>query len=237
MTTPNDDTPLAVINDAMHDAGYLQKGQVPNGEDIASNMRRLRDIINFEMTQGIKLFLTVDTPVVLTAGTGLYSFGPNGTVPMVKPEKIIEGYYMDSNGVRRQMIPLSWDDYIRLGQVNQQGPVSQYLEDRQPFQINVTLWLIPDTTAAAGTVHLLFRVQATNPVTLTETVQFPPEWRMFLRWALAEDISTGQPTTIMTKCSTNAERYRTALEAWDVEEAPTSFQPDPRGQYAQGRFR
>lgn len=237
MTTPNDDTPYAVINDAMHDAGYLQKGQTPNGEDVASNMRRLRDIINFEMTQGVKLFLTVDAPVVLTAGVGVYSFGPLGTVQMTKPQKIIEGYYMDSNGVRRQLIPLAWDDYIRLGQVNQTGPVSQYLEDRQPNQINVTLWLIPDATAAAGSVHFLFRVQATNPVTLTETVQFPPEWRIFLRWALAEDISTGQPTSVISRCQVNAERYRQALEGFDVEEAPTSFQPDPRGQYNQGRFR
>ncbi len=97
--------------------------------------------------------------------------------------------------------------------------------------------MIPDAEAATGTAHLLLQVQATNFTNLTETMNFPIEWRMFLRWALAEELSTGQPTTIMERCSNMCSKYREALEAWDVEDAPTQFTSDQRGQYATGNFR
>jgi hypothetical protein len=236
MTAPASNTPYAIINDAMHDAGYLMQGQTANGEQLAKYMRQLEDMINFRQTKGLKLFLNVDTQVTLVVGQALYSFGPAGTVQMTKPLRIVEGYYIDSNGVRRPLIPLAWNDWIKLGQVNQLGPVTQYLVDKQPAVLNVTLWLIPDATAATGSVHFLFQIQVTNPISLTETMQFPIEWRMALRWGLADDISTGQPAAVVANCAAKAAFYWDALENWDVEDAPTQFQPDSRSQYVTRRF-
>lgn len=240
MTAPNRNTPAAIIADAYFDAGKLQAGDTPTSEQIAMASSRLIDIINFEQTQGIKLWLNVDTEVTLAEDQGTYVFGPlaaGATVDMTKPLRVIEAYYKDEDDIRRPLVPLSWDDYIRLSQVNQTGQINSYFVNKKQSVLSVFFWLIPDETAATGTAHLLFQVQVTNFTSLTETMNFPIEWRMFLRWALAEELSTGQPSTIMDRCSNMAQRYRDALEGWDVEDVGTQFTPDQRGQYATGNFR
>ena len=68
-------------------------------------------------------------------------------------------------------------------------------------------------------------------------MNFPIEWRIALRWGLADELATGQPQSIMDRCQQRAISYRTMLEDWDVEDAPTRFTPDSRGQYSMGKFR
>ena len=74
--------------------------------------------------------------------------------------------------------------------------------------------------------ELLCQEQALAPISLDETVSFPVEWYMALRWALADDLATGQPQLIMERCERKAAAYREMLEDWDVEDAPTFFQPN-----------
>lgn len=237
MTAPNTNTPLTIINDAYFDAGLTQEGQAPNSEQLVMGMRKLTDLINLWQTQGLKLWLLEDLSVSLTAGVGTYTFGPLGSTVMTKPLRVIEAYYQDTNSIRRPLVPLSWNDYVRLSQVTQQGQINSYFVDKQQTQLSVFFWLIPDTTAATGSTHLLIQKQVTNFVNLTETMNFPIEWRIALRWGLADELATGQPQAIMDRCAQRALTYRTALEDWDVEDAPTRFAPDSRGQYVTGGFR
>lgn len=237
MTAPNPNTPIAIISDAYFDAGLTQEGQSPNSEQIVTGMRKLTDIINLWQTQGLKLWLNVDTTVPLVAGTGTYTFSPTGTVIMPKPPRAIDAYYMDSNGIRRPLIPLSWNDYIRLSQVNTTGQINSYFVNKKQEELSVFFWLIPDATAATGTAHLLLQTQVTNFISVIETMNFPIEWRIALRWGLADELATGQPQSIMDRCQQRAISYRTMLEDWDVEDAPTRFSPDSRNQYSMGKFR
>jgi len=243
MTTPDINTPYAIITDAMMDAGKLQEGDDPSPEQLASNMRRLRDIINTCQTQGLKLFLNQDITVPLVAGQATYTFGPSGDVVMTKPLRVIQGYYLFTTGsIRRPLTPLAWNDYLTLGQAGiaaaNQGAINSYFVDKKATPLSVTFWLCPDTTEAAnGAVHLLMQIQAANPISLVETTAFPEEWRMYLRWALADDISTGQPQAIMDRCTQRAQSYRTMLENWDVEDARTNFAPDMQRGYPTGGFR
>jgi hypothetical protein len=237
MTAPNPNTPIAIISDAYFDAGLTQEGQSPNSEQIVTGMRKLTDIINLWQTQGLKLWLNVDTTVPLVAGTGTYTFSPTGTVIMPKPPRAIDAYYMDSNGIRRPLIPLSWNDYIRLSQVNTTGQINSYFVNKKQEELSVFFWLIPDATAATGTAHLLLQTQVTNFISVIETMNFPIEWRIALRWGLADELATGQPQAIMDRCQQRAISYRTMLEDWDVEDAPTRFSPDSRNQYSTGKFR
>lgn len=243
MTMPSDNTPYAIIYDAMLDAGKLEEGGVPTPEALAKNMRRLRDLINTWQTQGLKLWVNVDTAVPLVAGTPTYSFAPTGDVDMTKPLRVLQGYYLfTTTNVRRQLTVLSWNDYLTLGQAGNltgnQGPINSYFVNKQQSSLDVTFWLCPDTTEAAnGQAHVLLQCQVTNPVNLTETMNFPVEWRMALHWGLSDDISTGQPESVIQRCAQKAQMYRTMLEDWDVEDAPTQFQPDSRMQYVTGSFR
>ncbi len=237
MTTPNTNTPISIISDAYFDAGLLQEGQAPNSEQIVSGMRKLQDLVNLMQTQGLKLWLNVDTSVTLVSGQSTYTFGSAGTVTMPKPPRVIDAWYADANGIRRPLIPLSWNDYARLSIINQTGQINSYFVDKQQSLLSVFFWLIPDVTAATGTAHLLLQQQITQFVNLTETMNFPTEWRIALRWGLADELATGQPQAIMDRCQQRAIQYRQMLEDWDIEDAPTRFTPDSRSQYATGSFR
>ncbi len=243
MTTPAINTPNAIIADAYVDCGKVQEGEYPSSEQLVSGIRRLRDLINVYQTQGLKLWVNVDTTVPLTAGTAVYTLGPSGSVDMTKPLRVIQGYYLytDTN-TRRQFSPMSWNDYLSLGQAgtltSNRGQISQYFVDKQATRLSVTFWQCPDDDEADdGAAHLLLQTQITNPTELDETMNFPEEWRMALRWGLADDLSTGQPQSVIERCKMRAEQFRNALEAWDVEDAPTSFQPDPRSGNAGSAFR
>lgn len=236
MTAPSNNTPFAIINDAYHDAGLVQEGDIANSDQLVSGMSRLTDLVNIKQTQGLKLWLNVDTSVTLVEDQGTYALGPAGDVVMVKPLRAIQAYYLDSEGIRRPLVPLSWDDYIRLSQINQSGAINSFFVNKKQSELSVFFWLIPDATAATGTAHLLLQTQVTNFINVTEEMNFPVEWRIALRWGLADELATGQPQAIMDRCQQRATMYWEMLENWDVEDAPTRFAADQRTN-AGGRFR
>jgi hypothetical protein len=236
MTSPSNNNPLSIIQDAYFDAGLIGVGQTVNGEQIVMGMRKLTDLINLWQTQGLKLWLNVDTPITLVAGTGTYTLGPGGSIDMTKPLRVVEAYYATAEGIRRPLTPLAWADYIRLSTVNQAGSINSYFVDKRATQLSVLFWQAPDATAATGTAHLVLQTQVTNFINLTETMNFPIEWRIALRWGLADELSTGQPQAIMDRCQQRALAYRTMLEDWDVEDAPTRFAVRQQGHGMSGRF-
>lgn len=242
MTTPAINTPKVIIDTAMRHAGKISEGSVPTSEQYAMYMNDLNRLINLWQTQGLKLWLQTDLSITLVAGQGgpgsPYTIYSGGDVNMTKPLRIQQGYYLESGGAnRRPIYPLSWDEWMRLSQTTQLGAVAQYFVDKQATSLNVYLWLIPDAQAATGTAHLLTQQQVVDPISLTETMNFPPEWGIALVWGLADEIASGQPQTIMDRCQGRAAVYRAMLEDWDVEDAATSFAPDQRtGGYNRGSF-
>lgn len=242
MTVPAINTPKAIIDTAMRNAGKLNEGSVPTSEQYAMYMNDLNRLINLWQTQGLKLFLQTDYSITLVAGQGgqgsPYVLTSGNGINVGKPLRIEQGYYLDQFGNRRPIYPLSWDEWDRLAQTTQQGSVTQYFVDKQPTSLNIYFWLTPDTTAATGTAHLMMQQQVVNPINLVESMNFPPEWGIALVWGLADEICTGMPQTIMDRCQARAAVYRTMLEDWDVEDVATSFAPDMRqgAGYGTGRF-
>ena len=107
---------------------------------------------------------------------------------------------------------------------------------QQSTYLGVFFWLVPDSTAALGTAHLIIQAQAPNFVQLTDQSSFPQEWAIALRWGFADEICTGQPQAIMDRCEKRAATYRAMLEDWDVEDASTRFTPDSQMFYQAGGF-
>lgn len=235
-------TPLRVITYAMRNAGKLDQESEPNSTQYAEMLNRLNDLINYEQTQGLKLWLDQDISIAaptLVAGTALYTLGPTGTVVLAgKPLRVLQGYYVDSNNNRRPIEPpMAREEYYRLSNVVTQGAITSYYVDKQQSTLNVYLWNTPDAEAALGTVHLIVQTQITQMISLIDSLSFPQEWFLYLQWALAEQIATGQPVTTMNRCEQMAARYRVALEGWDVEDASTRFVPDSRSMQDRGSFR
>lgn len=232
-------TAYGIINDAFFDAGLLARGGQVNSDQLFDGMRRLCDIINLEQTQGLKLFLMKDQSIPLVEDQVDYLLYEGSTtgVDMTKPLRAIQGYVLNTSSVRRPLVMLSWNEWMLLSQVTgNSGAISSFMVNKQATYLEVKVWNPPDATEAANTLHVLLQQQATNPVNLEENVSFPQEWRIFLRWALADDLSTGQPESVQKRCSEKAEYYRTLLEAWDVEDAATFFTPSTQQMNSGGEF-
>lgn len=237
MTLPvNFNTPDRIMKLAGKDAGLLQEGDEPSSEQTVDWLGRLIDIINFEQTQGLKLFLLKIVTVPLVANKSTYTLMVGGDVNINKPLRIISAYYKDINNNQRPLIALSWDEYTRLSNTVTASDVNSYFVDKQAYQLNLSIWNTPNAFVAAnGSVYALTQTQVDTPVATTDTLMFPMEWFIFLRWALASDICSGQPQAIMDRCTAFAEKYRMALDDWDVEDASTMMTPDSRDSNIFGR--
>jgi hypothetical protein len=223
----------------MREAKLLGAAQNPSSEAFANNMNRLQDMVNQWQTEGLKLWLDHDLEIgPLVAGQSLYTFGPGGTIDMVKPLRVLQGYYLQSDGAtRRPLLVLSREEYFRLSTVTQTGSINSYYVDKQQLTLNVYLWLTPDAEAATGEAHGIFQQQVDHLITLNQQMTFPVEWYLALMWGLADEICGGQPQAIMDRCSKKATQYKQALEDWDVEDASTRFAPDQRVLYQTSSFR
>ena len=240
MTTPTYvNSPYRVLQQAYFEAGLTEEGQDPNGEQLARGINRLNDVLNLYQTQGLRLWLQFDLAITPTAGVNLYKMGTaanGGTVIMTRPTRVLEGYYQDSNLNNRPLIPLSRNEWDTLSQYSTQGQISNYFVDKQVPTMNVYFWLTPDAQAATGTAHVIIQQQQPNAVSLVDTLNFGPEWFLFLVWEMAAQLSRGQPLAVQQRCIDAANKYREMLENWDVEDTPTSFAPDSRGQYVGSKF-
>jgi len=204
---------------------------------LSDYFRRLTDLVNLWQTQGLKLFLNETITLTLTAGVGLYTLGPTGTVVMAKPMRVLQGNIVTTGNIKRPLNVLSYNEWMTLSQTTNLGMISSYFVDKQADLLKVHFWNVPDVTEAINTAELLTQVAAPNPVNLEEATQFPQEWRIALMWGLADEICGGQPQAIMDRCSKRASVYREALEDWDVEDAPTRFTVNFQGTGPTGRFR
>lgn len=227
-------TVVRLVQTAYENAKIVGLGQEPNSEQYVKGFNRLGDLVATMQTEGMKLFTISEYVLqapVLVLGIGLYSFGPLGTVPMVKPYRVEQMWFQDQYGAKRPLSPLSWQEWSVLSQTAQQGSINQYLEDRQENVINITLWQTPAADQLTGSVHIVWRNQIAAASFLTDDTQFPREWFLALSWALADELATGQNELIQQKCSAKAAYYKGILEGQDVEQAQVFFTPDSRGAY------
>lgn len=227
----------ALLTKAYRDAQKLPRGAALSADQLSDGIDIMNDLINLWQTQGLKLFLTEEITIPLVVGQQMYSMRPAGDVAMTKPLEIISATYWDSSSNSRPLLKISREEWTRLSNRTQQGTVNQYFYDPQYDRLNLYLWMVPDTTAATGTVHAVLRKQAANVTISSDSPQFPPEWAIALRWGVADELTSGMPETVQMRCQQRAQAYRQALEDWDVETAETYFQPDPRVATGSQNFR
>lgn len=215
-----------VIEKAYIDAAKLPRGGTPTAVQYLDGLERLNDLINLEQTQGLRLWLEEEYTLLLTAGKQRYSFSPTGDVVMAKPLRVKQASFREPGGNYRPLIPISREEWTRLANREAAGAVTQYFVEKHADEMSVYLWNVPNAVAAAGSVKLVIHSQSTNPASINAQTSFPLEWVAFLRWALAADLSTGMPDGLMQRCEAKAAIAKVALDGWDVEDAPTFFQPD-----------
>lgn len=228
MIPPDYGTPKRLITMAYRDCGILAVDTEPGSAQLLDGMNRLADLLYFHQTQGLKLWLLEDIPLPLVAAKQMYTCGPTGDVAGPKPFRVEYAYAMDNTQQnRRPLIPLSYGDWTWLSNTQQAGQVTQYFVDKQLQTLNIHLWLIPDSEQVNnGAVHMVLRKKAEHLVNLYEDMTFPTEWYLALRWALADELATGQPSAVQQRCAIRANSYIEALQNFDIEDVPFRITAD-----------
>lgn len=227
MTTPLYNAAERIIRGGMWNAALIGRGSDPDSETLASYTQDLNDLIMDLQIDGLKLWLQLDESISLTAGKASYTLKPGGDVSITRPTRVVDsGYYLDNNSNRRPLRLITRDEYNRLSNVAQTGPINQYWPDKQQSQLVISFWLVPDSTAALGTAHIIIQQQVTRITSLTDIINFPDEWLLGLQWMFAAQICTGQPSAVIARCEQKAMYYKERLQDWDVEDGSTTFQPD-----------
>ena len=218
-----------VIQKAYQNAGKIPRGGTPSSGQQADGLSTLTDIVAFEGTKGLKLWLETEVAVTPVANQQLYSFYPSGTAPQVRPYRVKEASYTDSGGSVRNLDSISRQEWT--GQPNRSGTgaITQYFVEKLYDRLNVYLWLTPDSVAATGTLLFVLANQPTAPLLVSSDTMFPAEWALFLQWRLAQEVGTGMPQEIVARCDQMTAMYREQLEAFDVEDAATYFTVNTQG--------
>lgn len=219
----------AIIQKAYQNAGKIARGATPSSAQQTDALSTLYDVIAFEVTKGLKLFLETETTITLVSGQTTYSIYPTGSVSQVRPLRVKEAAYWDSTGAIRPLTPLSREEWTRQSGRSGSGAVSQYFVEKLYDRLNFNCWHTPDAVAATGTVRAVLANQGSLPAALTDDVRFPPEWNIFLQWRLAQELAVGMPQEILSRCDAMAQNYREQLEGFDVEDAPVFFTVDTQG--------
>lgn len=221
MTT---NTSQAIIEKAYSDSMKLPRGGTLTPAQLTDGLERLQDIVNVEATMGLKLFLESEVVVTLVAGQQVYSFRPGGDVNVARPLRVKDAVYVGQGGQSRPLLVLARTDWAQQTSRSQLGTVNSYFAERLYDRLNLYLWNTPDASAATGTLRVTLHVPAAT-LSLALTTAFPPEWVMFLRWALTADLASGMPVEVIQRAESKAAQFRGILEAFDVEDAPTRLQP------------
>src|SRR5574337_1954374 len=211
-----------IVQAAYEDAGKVGIGVNVSTNQMTRGLLRLADMINLWATQGLKLWLWQTINIPLVQGQSLYTLNLSGNVVMTQPLQAITAYYLDSTNTNsRPLMNISQTDYALLANKSQQSAVNSFTIIKTYNSFNIQLWPVPDNSG--GSVNILLRTHASVPVLSTDTIQFPDEWTIALRWGLADEICTGSSREVQQRCEQRASAYRKALENWDVESADVKF--------------
>lgn len=231
MTT---NTAASIIKSAFLDAGKLARGASLSIDQLADGMSKLNDLVNFWQTQGLKLWLESEQTVTLVEDQQRYSIYPSGDVAVARPLRVKQVVYRSSSDAVRPVRIISREEWTRQPSRSDSGIITQAYPEKLYDRINLYVWMIPNAEEAAGTLRVVLHSQTAGATYTGDSMAFPPEWALALRWGLADQLTVGMPEPIVQRCMMEAERHRSALEAWDVEEAPMYYTLAPEATQGSG---
>lgn len=198
-------TALDTISGALRLLKVLAAGETAKGEDVATGLMVLNEMLEEWSLQELAIFAKVDQTFALVPGTSVYTVGPTGAWVGFRPIGI------DTVRVLYQGIvfPVNCFDTARFNAIAypaQTGVLPlQYNYD--PFAVNgsVSLWPVPTT---AMPIILSTDQQLTQIATAQTTLNLPPGYAKALRFCLARDL---------------ADEYETALSPDAMKIAASAF--------------
>jgi len=167
-----------LLYDAYRTLGVLRSGQQTSDDALDDALRVANDMVDAWMLERLMVYSIEPTDYVLT-GLGSYTLGPpDGTLGLVRPQRI-EGASVNSSGYACTMTPV-----LTLQQYRAHA-AGVYVDSAYP-KANVYLHPVP----ASGSLLTLYSwVPFSQFSTVDSVVDFPPGYARALRWNLALELA------------------------------------------------
>ena len=126
---------------------------------------------------------------------------------------------------------ISKQEYSALGSKFSTGTTNSVYLNPGISTSTLKVFLTPDSATASNYQLILTVQQPISDISSSSAVpDFPNEWMNALVWGLADQIAIefGLPVNHRQEVMLRAEKYRTQLVDWDIENESTFFQPDVR---------
>ena len=175
-------TPLDIITNALDSIGAHAPGEPVDSSLANQAFTMLNDLLDMESNTD---FMVLSTSEVIAPIGGMgtdITIGPGGMINAARPLGINSAFVRVSN-IDYPVACINVEQYelIGLKQLNGPWPRALYYNSGNPLGL-IKFWPNP----SQGEIHLFVNQVFTQFATLTDTVQFPQGYLMWLRWGLAE---------------------------------------------------
>lgn len=191
-----------IIRAAMRECGALDPTGIPSPTDYTNIGLALNMLLKYWVKDGIPLWKVSTLTLPMVANQITYSIGTLGPDLVTdRPLRVLEAEIVTiANSQSIQLWSLSREQYVELsGKFISFGIPTQYWFQplgSEATEQSATISFYPIPSASATWNVLLKALQPiTNAINLTDVLDFPSEYYLPLKWALAYEIANEYPVS------------------------------------------
>ncbi len=185
-----------IITDAFKKAGILGVGQSLDADDMQGGLDNLSDLVAQWQRKRWMVWHLLDSGLVST-GAQSYTVAPGGDFNMMRPDKLEYAYFRQITQAPNLPVdyPLTilhaYEDYARIS-LKTLASWPQYIFYDSGWPTGLLYpWPIP--AASIYELHVLVKEQLPPVVSVSQGMNFPPEYIPAMRWNLLEYIKASYP--------------------------------------------
>jgi len=182
-------TTTELINGALRLLGVLAEGETPSADTSNDALTAMRQMIDSWQTEDLMIFNTQDQVFNWPASTATRSLGPSGDFIGNRPVLVDDSTYFRDSGtnVSYGIKIINQQQYNGIAVKTVTSTYPQVLWINMEFP-NITMTVYPVPTRELEW-HIVSYDELTNPVTLSDTLAFPPGYLRAFRYNLAMEFA------------------------------------------------
>jgi hypothetical protein len=147
----------------------LGTGQTATGHVWSVAKDHMNGFLKLLQTQGPNEWRKASQPVTLVDGTATYTLDP-------RPDSVEVVLYRDAQSRDRPMVRWNRNQYQNIPYKSSTGLPVMYLEERGISSTTLTMWPVPDASAALGTLVVDYERVINDVVNPSDALDIPQEW-------------------------------------------------------------
>ena len=182
-------TTTELINGALRLLGVLAEGETPSADTSQDALTAMRQMIDSWQTESLMIFSTQDQVFTWPSSEKTRSLGPSGDFIGNRPVLVDDSTYFRDSGtnVSYGIKIINQQQYNGIAVKTVTSTYPQVLWINMEFP-NITMTVYPVPTRELEW-HIISYDELTNPVTLSDTLAFPPGYLRAFRYNLAMEFA------------------------------------------------